>query len=570
MTSALDCPARFSLLAGAVAGRKVGVVGGDERRAFSDGDLIYTAGTAAGPAEGAANRATLVVQAALLAAGSLETRAISRLVGRRALRHRYLTLEAIRAIDLLSAVIPSRVERDARAVYDGPVSASAEESVQRVLRGREAIPEAPEWFGTVKPIRVIRTQLQIGGSRPSDEEIANQARPSPFDELDDEDESERSKILELFSAPAMQNPLSEYLLKLLGAGRSPSGDCGGGGEVRVGGSRLGRVGRDPRRADGPSDLNLEHPGPPIGRLYPEWDYARRRYKRDHCAVAEWDPAQSPDDPEAQRGDDRRLRRELARLGLALERHRRQDHGDVLDLGALIDHVVDKRTGVAPSPRVYETKRRTAQDLGVLVLLDATGSTEESAGGRRIFDEQRRLVDRLTGALDELGNRVACFGFHSWGRSNIRFLRVKGFEDRYDHAARRRLMALRPSGFTRLGAAVRHATWMLTDGSGTTNMLLLVVGDGLPYDDGYEMRYAQEDSRRALIEAVREGVGCACVSVRSTTDDEIVERVWGHVPFRRLDEPSEFGIEVGGLLGGALRQAASTRRRTGKVGAEAMG
>ena len=277
-------------------------------------------------------------------------------------------------------------------------------------------------------------------------------------------------------------------------------------------------------------------------------------------MTEYDPRPSEEEAELDPGEDRKLRRELARLGLAHERHRRQDEGDVLDITALIELVVDRGAGGVGDPRVYEVKRRTAHDLGVLVLLDATGSTGESEEGHMVFDEQRALAARLTSCFSELGDRVAAYGFQSWGRHAVNFLRVKGFEDRYDHAAQRRLASLEPGGFTRLGAAIRHGTYLLSEKAGTSNTLLVVVGDGLPYDEGYEHRYAQEDCRRALQEAVVEGVGCACVSVRSGTEPEMIERVWGNVPHRALDDPSELARHVTPLFRMALREAAASRRR----------
>jgi nitric oxide reductase activation protein len=91
------------------------------------------------------------------------------------------------------------------------------------------------------------------------------------------------------------------------------------------------------------------------------------------------------------------------------------------------------------------------------------------------------------------------------------------------------------------------------------MLLVVVGDGLPYDDGYEHRYAQEDSRQALREAVAQGVGCVCLSVRSSTEDEVLERVWGAVPHRRLEDAAELSHHVHPLFRDALRTAGASRR-----------
>jgi hypothetical protein len=134
---------------------------------------------------------------------------------------------------------------------------------------------------------------------------------------------------------------------------------------------------------------------------------------------------------------------------------------------------------------------------------------------------------------------------------------------YEHAAQRRIAALEPTGFTRLGAAIRHGVHLVRTKAGTPNLILVVVGDGLPYDHGYEGRYAQEDSRRALQEAVVQGVGCACISVGSSTEQQVIERVWGHVSHCRLQDPSELARYVQPLFSNALREAGAIRRPAGQ-------
>jgi len=320
------------------------------------------------------------------------------------------------------------------------------------------------------------------------------------------------------------------------------------------------MGAKAKAADAPSGLLLGLSATPTGYSYPEWDFRKHAYRADHCTVTEFDPP-APD-PETQPIDarDLRLRRQLARVGLRHERHRRELEGDQLDLGAMVELIVDRAAGRDLDPRVYENRRRTAHDLGVLVLLDATGSTGESDGPSRVFDEQRLLAARLTAALDELGDRVPTFGFYSRGREAVRLLRVKDFANRYNHATERRLAGITPGGYTRLGAATRHATYLLTSRAGTSQLLLVVVGDGLPYEDGYELRYAQGDSRRALDEAVAQGVGCACVSVAASTDEEVLERVWGGVPHRHLDDAAGLRGNVHALFHEALKVARATQRR----------
>ncbi|MCV7164664.1 nitric oxide reductase activation protein NorD [Mycobacterium stomatepiae] len=298
----------------------------------------------------------------------------------------------------------------------------------------------------------------------------------------------------------------------------------------------------------------------IGFRYPEWDFARGRYRIDWCTVAEFDPPNASGEPNPlPSACDRILRRELARVGLSHQRHRRQEHGDILDLNAVVDAVVRRAAGGGPDTRVYESRRRTAHDLSVLVLLDATGSTGESSMGRRVFDQQRTLAARLTAALDDLGGRVATFGFLSQGRKSVRFIRVKEFNDRYDIAAQRRLSSLSPAGFTRLGAGIRHARHILDTRGGTSRKLLVIIGDGLPYENDYTTAYAEQDSRKALSEAVTRGIGCVCLSIASTTDIGVIERVWGDVPHRRLKHPSELSGSVRPLFRSALRIAGATQR-----------
>jgi hypothetical protein len=544
---------RFSLLAHGIAGRRTPVLPSVSGPGYTDGEAIFVAEL---PNSWLA--ASVVVQASLLWAGSLEPGVMARLTGHRELRLRYLTLEAVRATVLLRTVVPARVMLEIGKLYDGPVSSSPMQSLSWAKDVHRGVPEAPEWMGTIKPIRVLRT-LGGHGVGPTTEERVPKRVNEPMRELDDETGSERSRILELFSAPII-NPLASAVQNFFGMGRVP--DAGSAGsELPIAGSARAPVGPNATQAQRPAPLGRVAAGAAVGNVYPEWNYRRRRYKVDWCSVAEFDPP-SPRDGEIAApvpSEDRRLRRELARLGLAHTHHRAQPDGDVIDLTALVEFLVGRSSGHAGDPRVYEATRRTAHDLGVLVLLDATGSTAESAEGRRVFDEHRVIAARLTAALDELGNRVASYAFYSRGRSAVRFLRIKDFDDRYDRAAGRRLCSLSPGGYTRLGAVVRHGTHVLIHRAGTSMLLLVVIGDGLPYDEGYENRYAQEDSRRALEEAVARGVGSVCLGVRTATETAVLERVWGAVPHRGLQSPAELSLHVQPLFRQALRRAAASRR-----------
>jgi len=548
---------RLSLLATGICGRPIALDEGDDL--CTDGRSIYFV-----PGVSAVDG--LVLQAALLAVGSFPAHAVARLAARPGLRRRYLLLESRRAVEVLGAVLPPRTVRRVLAAYDGQVPTDSRASLQLAASTGRAIPDAPEWMGVIKPGKLLRANPGSGGSPPTSAELA---RTPELAELPAEDEDgEESKFLKLLQAPVgSRNPISSYLQKLLGIGSSPGrSSAGGGGEMPVGGYRaaMGNPGAGVvvDASSVPDELRFEPA--PRGRLYPEWDWFRQRYRENWCTVTEYDP-RIEESSRFTVPANVRLRRELARIGMTPERHRRQSDGDNLDLDAIVDRRVDRRAdrrsgSEAGDDRVYERQLRTAHDLGVLILLDATGSTGESGDETRIFDEQRLVAAELTAEFDSLGVRVASYAFQSWGRQNVQFLRIKGYDDRYDSAAQQRLGALSPGGFTRLGAAIRHGAHVARAGSGASTNLVVVVGDGLPYDDGYENRYAQEDSRRALAEAVEVGVAAACLSVRTATSGAALDRVWGSVPFEALDDPIELASKVNELFRRALKAAAASRRR----------
>lgn len=541
----------WELLATAVAGRSISVAASGDGTSFAIGGSLHLAADA--------DARTVVVQSALVAAGSLDASVMARLVGRPGTRGRYLTLEAARACEALLPVAPAWVVAEVLAVAGDHRASDPRDALARAASTR--VPQAPAWFGTLRPARALRAGGSSGRGVEAQDEAGLLERDA-LSQLDDDaaDDAERVKVLDMLQAP-LSNPLARKLAKVLGMGGGPGeGDGGGAAEMSLGQSRVGRPG------EGRSSLALP-PRPPAavgsptaenGRAYPEWSRDRNGYRAAWCSVSSRLPWVGESELLSTFVDPA-LRAQLVRLGLRDEAHRRQRDGDGLDATALTDYAIDLAIGEVDDGRVYEARRRTGRDLGVVVVLDGSGSTHEEARGRAIFDAQREVAARLTGALDELGIRVATYAFYSQGRHDVRFLRVKSFDARYDRSARLRLAAIAPQGFTRLGAAIRHGASVLGDGAGTEKKLLVVIGDGLPYDDGYEGRYAEDDTSVALTEAVERGIGCVCLSVASGVEDDVVARTWGHVAHRRLEAPTEIAAHVGPLFRDALRRAGASGR-----------
>jgi nitric oxide reductase activation protein len=158
---------------------------------------------------------------------------------------------------------------------------------------------------------------------------------------------------------------------------------------------------------------------------------------------------------------------------------------------------------------------------------------------------------LVDALDALGDRVAAYGFHSRGRAAVRMVRVKSFADPFDSRARERLGALEPGAFTRLGAAIRHATHLLETDAGTARRLLVVLSDGFAYDYGYEGEYGEADARRALAEARERGIGSLCLSIGANIDAAALRRVFGTAAYVGAPSFADVRDQMGVLFRRAL-------------------
>jgi nitric oxide reductase NorD protein len=168
-------------------------------------------------------------------------------------------------------------------------------------------------------------------------------------------------------------------------------------------------------------------------------------------------------------------------------------------------VADRRAGAPGSERLYSAARTNQRDLAVAVLVDVSLSTDAWAEDRRVLDVEKEALLALVGGLDACGDEHAVFTFTSRRRDSVWVRTVKEFDAPLDGHVTRRIQALKPGHYTRMGAAIRHATHRLAERP-RGHRLLLLLTDGKPNDnDHYEGRYAAEDTRMAIREARRAGI-----------------------------------------------------------------
>lgn len=533
-----ETPDRLRFIASYVAGRALDV------SQAPAGEAAYTNGRAvfvSAEAGLATQRREMLVQSALLGAGSLDPRLVKALRARPTVARRYLALEGDRVLAELATRLP--LAATLRPAVP-PRTASADESL-RVARSRADVADPPDWFGVIRPARLLGDSGAAGG-KATDVDLRLQLNVTESHEDHDDDDGEGSgdsKILKLFDNPVFNSPaLSDFLRRLLGGSRS-AGDSNSGGEMPVRTlRRTHTVGANARPL--PTRIRFSDDGRPAatagvgGAWYPEWDVFNNRYRPDWCRVVDFPLTAPADVSGAGVIPDDVLRQRLSRVGLGPKALRARADGDELDLEALIDLFVDLRSGFSPPEHVYTERRKLARNLGVLILLDASGSaTDTDPGGLAVHDHQRRAAATLAVTLEELGDRVAVYAFRSQGRHCVELPAIKTFGQRFGAVGRARLNGLQPSGYTRLGAGIRGAGQILKTEAGTPNRLLLVLSDGFPYDVGYEGRYAEADVGKAIEELRADGLACLCLTIGAGEQPERVFDSASHAGAMTLTELS---------------------------------
>jgi nitric oxide reductase NorD protein len=225
-------------------------------------------------------------------------------------------------------------------------------------------------------------------------------------------------------------------------------------------------------------------------------------------------------PERLRPQAHKVRRQFE--ALRPQRHwvSRQNDGSELDLENYINFLTDRKHGLVNNDTpVYRDCRNLSRDLSCLLLADLSLSTDAHINNNaRVIDVIRDSLYLFSEALTATGDRFALHGFSSRNRNHIRFYNIKGFDETYNSDIRGHIDAIRPGYYTRMGAAIRHATQLLAK-EASSQKLLLILTDGKPNDlDKYEGRYGVEDTRMAVLEAEKMGLRPFCITIDEQAED----------------------------------------------------
>jgi hypothetical protein len=219
----------------------------------------------------------------------------------------------------------------------------------------------------------------------------------------------------------------------------------------------------------------------------------------------------------------------------VQRIRKLEEGDEVDINAAIRSLVDIRLGSHPDPRVMMRSVRKTRDIAVLVLLDLSESTNDRVAGQdyTVLELTRAATVLLGEAIHKVGDAFAVHGFYSDGRHNVFYQRYKDFEQPWNDIPKARLAGMEGRFSTRMGAAMRHAGHHLAQVR-AAKKLLIVVTDGEPADiDVRDPQYLRFDAKKAVEDVGRLGVTPFCLTLDPRAD-QYVARIFGQKNYLILD------------------------------------
>jgi nitric oxide reductase NorD protein len=220
----------------------------------------------------------------------------------------------------------------------------------------------------------------------------------------------------------------------------------------------------------------------------------------------------------------------------VQRIRKLEDGDEIDINAAISSMIDFRMGIQPDPRIMMRSVRKVRDISVMVLLDLSESTNEKVLGQdqSVLDLTRQACVLLSDAIDKIGDPFAIHGFCSDGRHDVEYYRFKDFEQPYNDMPKSKLAGMTGQLSTRMGAAIRHATHYLNS-QRTSKKLLMVITDGEPADiDVRDPQYLRFDAKKSVEDAARNGISTFCMTLDPRAD-QYVSRIFGAKNYMIVDQ-----------------------------------
>ena len=275
--------------------------------------------------------------------------------------------------------------------------------------------------------------------------------------------------------------------------------------------------------------------------YDEWDYSKKRYKEDFCkvypkSILKTDPNYYKKTITENKSTLLGLRKMLSSVNNKYKQQRRQTQGDEYDLDALTDLFVDIKSKRTPSENIYLSKKKKEKDISILLLLDISLSTDGYAAGNRVIDVEKQVSILFGEILEEYNIDFSIDCFYSKTRNHSTYISIKDFDENWN-SAKQKVGAIEPSGYTRIGAALRHSGALL-EKRDTKNKWVVLISDGKPNDyDKYEGKYGINDIKQALRELNEKNINSYALAIEANAK-YYLPQMFGQNHYQILTTPVE--------------------------------
>jgi len=275
--------------------------------------------------------------------------------------------------------------------------------------------------------------------------------------------------------------------------------------------------------------------------YDEWNYSKRAYKPNFCKV--YPKSQIVQDSAYYKNTLQKnastllgLRKMLTSVNNKYQLQRRQSQGDEFDLDAITDLFVDIHSKKTPSEKIYLSNRKKEKNLSILILLDISLSSDGYAAGNKVIDVEKQVSIIFGEILNEFGVDFSINSFYSKTRNYTTYLGLKDFDEDWNKA-KYKIGAVEPSGYTRIGAALRHSG-ALMDKRDSKNKWVILISDGKPNDyDKYEGQYGVNDVKQALRELNQRNINSYALAIEAKAK-YYLPQMFGQNHYQILTTPVE--------------------------------
>lgn len=257
-------------------------------------------------------------------------------------------------------------------------------------------------------------------------------------------------------------------------------------------------------------------------IYNEWNYKKNQYNNNWCNVFQIEQ----NDNNIQQKEIEHIHKIIKDKDKEIKAFKeklkkiiniktwkpRQKSGQEIDYDSIIDEYKDIKYNL--HEKIYKYKKKTISNIAIIILIDSSISTDSYSKNKKIIEIIKEILILISYGINKITKNFLIASFYSNTRHDCRFNIIKNVNEKLENKIKN-IAKINPTGYTRIGPAIRHSINILKKLK-EKNKIILLISDGKPTDyDEYEGMYGISDIRKAIYEANKENI-----SIKSIIADHI--------------------------------------------------